>query len=87
MIVTLSVLSFACKVALPTVPDVTVKVATPLAFVVVGEPEMVAVPEVTESFTVFPETGPSFISSRVTVIVEAVTVSAGTEVGAAVTVD
>lgn len=82
-----SVVSVALKVADPTVPDFTVKVATPLAFVVSGDPEMVAVPEDTPRLIDFPEMATPFASVRVTVIVEVVVLFGGTETGVAVTVE
>lgn len=63
------------------------KVATPLALVVAGEPLMVAVPDVTDRPTDLPVTGPPLLSKRWTVIVEVPVLSAICEVGEAVTVE
>jgi hypothetical protein len=64
-----------------------VKVAWPLAFVVPLTVVIVELPPLLASVTVFPLTGRLLASRRVTVIVEVVTLSAGTEVGLALTVD
>lgn len=63
------------------------KVATPLAFVVAGEPVIVAVPAVKERLTDLPETATLFASKSVTVIVDVPVLSAITEVGDAVTLE
>lgn len=65
--------------------DLTVKVATPLAFVVAGDPVIVAVPEEIPKLMDLPETGLLFESSNVTVIVDVPVSSAITEVGEAMT--
>ena len=84
-----SVVSVARKESVPAVVELTVKVATPEVLLVprmvvmVGEPG----PELSARETVLPDTGLLEASFRVTVIVEVVTPSAGTEVGNAVTVD
>lgn len=76
----------ALKVSVPTVPDFTVKVTTPLALLTLLDVWIVALPLPT-SETVFPETTAPPESLRVTVIVEVVVPSAGTDVGEAVTVE
>ena len=81
--------SVALKTSVPAVVDVTLKVTTPEASLgpeaalMVEEPG----PEVWARLTVLPATGLSLASSRVTVIVEVVVPSAGTEVGTATTVE
>ena len=87
--VTLSVVSVAVNTSAPAVADLTVNVTTPDASLgpdaalIVGLPG----PEVFASVTVLPETGLLFASFNVTVIVEVVVPSAGTDVGNADTVD
>jgi hypothetical protein len=87
--VTLSVVSVAVNTSAPAVADLTVNVTTPDASLgpdaalIVGLPG----PEVFASVTVLPETGLLFASFNVTVIVEVVVPSAGTDVGDADTVD
>jgi len=77
------------KTSAPAFVDVTVNVTTPEeelgpdAALMVGVPG----PDVCARVTVLPETGLVNASFRVTVIVEVVEPSAGTEVGEAVTVD
>ena len=83
-----SVVSVAVITAVPTVPERTVPVATPLA--PVGEAGCVMVstpPRSDESAMVFPATGWPFESRNVTVMVLTVTPSAGTNEGAATTVE
>jgi hypothetical protein len=87
--VTESVVSVAVKTSAPAFVDFTVNVTTPSdelgpeAALMVGDPG----PELFASVTVLPETGLLFASFRVTVIVEVVEPSAGTDPDDAVTVD
>jgi len=84
-----SVVSVAAKTSAPAVVDFTVNVTTPDeelgpdAALMVGDPG----PDVCARVTVLFETGLLYTSFRVTVIVEVVEPSAGTEVGEAATVD
>ena len=79
----------AVKTSAPAVVDFTVKVTTPRALLtpearlMVGDPG----PDVCARVTVLPATGLLSPSFKVTVIVEVVVPSAGTEVGEADTVD
>jgi hypothetical protein len=74
-------------VTLSATVSLTVKVATPLALVVAGEPVIVEEPEPAASETDLPETGLPFVSFSVTVIVEVLVPFAVTEPGLALTVD
>ncbi len=69
------------------VVSVTVKVATPLEFVVAGEEVITDEPEPALKVTFWPETGFEFASSRVTVMVELLVPFAVTLVGEATMVD
>jgi hypothetical protein len=83
-----SVVSVAVKVDEPEVVDLTVKVATPEAFVVPETVVTVSVaPRLELRVTVFPETTFEFTSFKVTVMVDVVVPSAVIEVGLALTVD
>src|SRR2546428_2994899 len=83
-----SVVSAAGITAVPTVPERTVPVATPRASVGEAGCVMVSVaPRSDESAMVFPATGWPFESRSVTVMVLTVTPSAGTNDGAATTVE
>ena len=84
----LSVESVAVKMAEPVVSDFTVKVTTPETSEGPEAAEMVsAAPRLEASVTVLPATGLLLASFKFTVIVEAVTPSAVTDVGDAVTVE
>ena len=82
-------MSVAVKTSDPAVVDLTVNVATPELSVVPCVVVMVGVPgpDVLARVTTFPETGLLVASLKVTVIVETVVPSAGTELDEAVTVD
>jgi hypothetical protein len=85
----LSVLSMAVKVAIPARVDLTVKATTPLASEVVPETaaKVSVPPRLGVRVTVFPATGLSFISLRVTVTVEVAELLATKLVGVRVTVE
>jgi hypothetical protein len=83
-----SVESVAVKVGEPPMADFTVNVATPEADEVAEAGEIVSVmPRLEASVTVLPEIRSPLASLSVTVMVEVVLLSAGTEVGLAVTVE
>ena len=79
----------AVKVASPAVAELTAKATTPLGLVAPEVGEMVSggVPRLETSSTVFPQTAVPLASFKVTTIVEVALPSAGTELGAAATVE
>ena len=85
----LKVKSRAVKTSAPAVVDFTVKVTTPEALLTPEAALMVGVPgpAVWARVTVLPATGLPSASFKVTVMVDVVELSAGTEVGTATTVD
>ena len=88
MIAILSVVFVAVNVGVPAKIDLTVKLATPLAFVKTEAGEIVSfVARLEASVTVLPETAFELASLRVTVMVEVVEPSAVTELGLAATVE
>ena len=84
----MSVVSIAVRIAIPIFVDASVKVETPLAFVVLELGEIVSMlPREDVRVTVFPETTPEVESLSVTVIVDLVEPSAGILAGYATTLD